>query len=67
LICLRNDGYSASLEVRKIYRALLDREATRLKHVRVIDESSEDYLYPASYFAAVTLPATIERALAKAG
>jgi hypothetical protein len=65
-VCLRNDGSSASLERRKIYRALTDDDAARVKHVRVIDESGEDYLYPASYFAAVTLPATVERALAKA-
>lgn len=57
----------ASLELRKIYRALPDAEAARLKHVRMIDESGDDYLYPASMFAAVTLSATIERALAKAG
>ena len=67
VICLSNRGYAASLEPRKIYRALPDEEAARVKHVRVIDESGEDYLYPASMFAAVTLPATIERALAKAG
>lgn len=67
VVCLRNHGYPASLERRKIYRALFDAEASRVKHVRVIDESGEDYLYPASMFATVTLPATIERALAKAG
>jgi len=67
VVCLHNDGYPASLEPRKIYRALPDAEALKMKHVRVIDESGEDYLYPASMFAALSLPATIERALAKAG
>ena len=67
VVCLRNNGYPASLELRKIYRALPDDEAMRLKHVRVIDESGEDYLYPASFFAAINLPATVERALAKTG
>jgi hypothetical protein len=29
----------------------------------VIDESGEDYLYPAKFFVRVELPQTIERAL----
>lgn len=33
--------------------------------VRVIDESGEDYLYPADFFAPIELPASIEKALAK--
>jgi hypothetical protein len=31
--------------------------------VRVVDESSEDYLYPADHFVAVELPREAERAL----
>ena len=31
--------------------------------VRVVDESGEDYLYPADYFVAVNLPREAERAL----
>jgi hypothetical protein len=33
--------------------------------VRVIDESGEDYLFPAEYFVRVQLPASVEKALAK--
>jgi hypothetical protein len=55
-ICLRNDGYSASLEVRKIYQILPDAEAAKHHQMRVIDESGEDYLYPDNYFASVNLP-----------
>lgn len=33
--------------------------------VRVVDESGEDYLYPAEFFAPIELPASIEKALAK--
>jgi hypothetical protein len=32
--------------------------------VRVIDESGEDYLYPADYFAAIDVSKEVERALA---
>ena len=34
-------------------------------YVRIIDESGEDYLYPANYFCMVELPQTVERALRK--
>ncbi len=63
VLCLRNDGYEASLERRKIYPALLDRDAARHGQVRVIDESGEDYLYPASFFAPIKLPRTLRRAV----
>jgi hypothetical protein len=66
VICLRNEGYPASLELRKLYRVLPDAEAAARGHVRVIDESGEDYLYPAEYFAEVELPHAIEEALLRA-
>ncbi len=67
VVCLRNDGYAAALEPRKIYRAVADAAAEAEKCIRVIDESGEDYVYPQHFFAAIALPADIERALAKAG
>ena len=56
MICIENRGYEASLEIRKIYEVLIDREAERHRQMRVIDESGEDYLYPAYYFAPIRLP-----------
>ena len=56
LLCVNNDAYPASLEVRKVYRALPDAAALEKGFVRVIDESAEDYLYPADNFVAVDLP-----------
>jgi len=34
-----------------------------MKHqqVRVVDESGEDYIYPAEYFELVTLPPSVSR------
>ena len=55
LLCVDNQGYEASLELRKLYENVVDKEAERHKQVRIIDESGEDYLYPASYFAPVRL------------
>ncbi len=63
LVCVRNDGYSAALERRKIYRALSDPKAAKHDQVRVIDESGEDYLYPAAFFVPIDLPSTARRAV----
>jgi hypothetical protein len=62
LICVRNDGYSASLELRKVYRALPDPEAAERGFVRVVDESEEDYLYPSELFVPIELPRSAELA-----
>ena len=65
VLCVKNDAYPASLEVRKVYRALQDPAASAKGFVRVIDESGEDYLYPADTFVAVNLPqAAIDALLA---
>ena len=55
LLCIENEGYEASLEIRKLYENIPDKEAERHGQVRVIDESEEDYLYPAKYFAPIRL------------
>lgn len=43
---------------------LSDVRAAEDGYVRVIDESGEDYLYPADFFVAVDRPREAERALA---
>ena len=50
VLCVRNEGYPAGLELRKVYRVLADERASKLHQLRVIDESGEDYLYPEEYF-----------------
>jgi hypothetical protein len=62
-ICVDNTDYPASLELHKLYRVLPDEDAERDGDVRVIDESGEDYLYPADYFLLVEFPQAIQRAL----
>jgi hypothetical protein len=61
-ICIQNQGCD-DLELRKVYRVLADDSAARDGYIRVIDESGEDYLYPASFFIPVALPEEAERAL----
>jgi hypothetical protein len=65
-LCLRNEGYPASLEPRKLYSVVQDTSATKHSLVRIIDESGESYLYPAEYFIALRLPASVKAALSKA-
>jgi hypothetical protein len=64
-ICIDNEHYPASLELHKVYRVLPDVDAAKDGDLRVIDESGEDYLYPADYFVLVELPAATGRALKK--
>jgi len=63
VICVRNSGYLASLELRKLYEVLDDPEGEKDDMIRVVDESGEDYLYPADMFVAAPLPAAIEEAV----
>ena len=66
LLCVRNEAYPASLELRKIYRAIPDAGAAAKKFVRVVDESGEDYLYPADYFVAIDVPQAAQAVFAEA-
>jgi hypothetical protein len=63
VVCLSNDGYAASLELRKIYIALRDAKAERDGFLRIVDESGEDYLYARSHFAPLKLSRGLEKAL----
>ena len=62
-ICVKNEGYPASLQLWKVYRVLPDEKGKRHNMVRVIDESGEDYLFSANYFVPVELPQSAESAL----
>lgn len=62
-VCINNEGYKASLEVGKLYRAIPDDEAARHGYIRVIDESGEDYGYSADRFFPIELPQTLEKVL----
>ena len=66
LLCVDSRDYEASLESRKFYVALADADADAHGQVRVIDESGEDYLYPAARFAEVPLPEAVRRRLLRA-
>ena len=54
-VCLATSG-DEDLEVGKVYRILPDAKAMEVGCLRVIDESGEDYLYPAERFMVLDLP-----------
>ena len=59
VICTATKGHD-DLEVWKIYRVLSDRKAAEVGCLRVVDESGEDYLYPADCFVAVDFPKAVQ-------
>ncbi|MEQ1635796.1 MAG: hypothetical protein ABL903_03830 [Methylococcales bacterium] len=58
-ICVDNRDYEVSLEMRKLYEIIADTDAEKHGQIRVIDESGDDYLYPAALFDRITLPAPV--------
>lgn len=67
VVCVDNAGYEVSLELHKIYRVLPDEQATADGDVRVVDESGEDYLFPATRFEPIEVPTNIRKAILRAG
>ncbi len=62
-ICIKNKGYEASLEARKLYTVEDDPKAQSHGMIRVVDESGEGYLYPAQMFAPIVVQNTLESLL----
>lgn len=63
MVCVENLGYPVSLELHKVYRVVPDQDAAREGDLRVVDESGEDYLYPAEWFVAVEVPRRVRASL----
>ena len=61
-ICIKTDDADL-LTPRRIYQVLPDEAAAKEDYLRIIDESGEDYLYPASHFVLIKLPQKAGRAL----
>lgn len=65
MLCIRNDGYKAALEPRKVYELLPDKMASKHNMLRIVDESGEDYLYPADFFAPIAISKSLAQILEK--
>ncbi len=61
-LCIDNRDCE-DLEKGKVYQVISDERAAEEGYLRVIDESTEDYRYPSSYFVAVDLPKAAQDAL----
>ncbi len=55
-ICINNAAYPDDLKMRTVYQVLPDESAARSNYIRVIDETGEDYLYPAEHFVFIDVP-----------
>jgi hypothetical protein len=66
VMCVHNEGYPASLELRKVYRVVPDEVAATRHFLRVVDESGEDYLYPQDFFVPIEVPQAAHEVFAHA-
>ncbi len=66
VLCVDNRGYAASLERRKVYRLMSDSQAETHGMLRIVDESGEDYLYPAKLFVPIAVPRAAVKAFSGA-
>jgi hypothetical protein len=65
-VCINNRNHPASLELHKIYRVLPDDDAAKDGDMRIVDESGEDYLYPAKDFIIIDVPEQVRGSLLQA-
>jgi len=63
-LCIRRSE-NDDLELRKAY-PILPAASNETGFLRVVDESGDDYLYPAEYFIVVEVSRSAEEALLKA-
>ena len=62
-VCIENKAYPDDLKVRTIYQVLPDESPAKSNYIRVVDETGEDYLYPAEYFVIIDVPLEVQKAL----
>jgi hypothetical protein len=62
VICV-NGAESDDLQIWKLYRVLADEKGAAENYLRVVDDSGEDYLYPASRFVGVDFPESVSSQL----
>lgn len=63
VVCLKNEGFLASLEIGKLYQTIPDEEAEKIGGLRVVDEDGEDYLYDAEMFCLLSVPPIVAQTL----
>jgi hypothetical protein len=61
---MSNEGFKASLEVRKPYPVIADEKSGKRGGIRVIDESGEACVFPSEMFLPVQMAPPVEERLA---
>jgi len=64
VLCINNNNED-DLTKFKVYPVLTDESAKKDNYLRIIDDSGEDYLYPARYFVMVDLPEVAQKLFAE--
>jgi hypothetical protein len=64
VVCIDDGGY-VDLVLGKVYQVKSDATARSVGMLRIVDESMEDYLYPASFFQAIHARAGLFKLISK--
>ena len=60
-VCIDNTAYPDDLNVRTVYQVLPDESAARSNYLRIVDETGEDYLYPADLFVLIDVTREVQK------
>lgn len=60
VICVHNESHPTDLTLYKVYRVIPSKKADRHGLIRLIDDSGEDYFYPAPMFRPIELSAEVQ-------
>jgi hypothetical protein len=61
MMCVANEGNEVSLTLRRVYKVIPDEKGEKRKMIRIVDDTGEDYLFPASAFVQVQIPEAAEQ------
>ena len=61
VICVNNKGFEIDLTIHKVYRVIPDAKADKHGLVRLVDDTDEDYFYPAPMFRPIELSKEVEQ------
>jgi hypothetical protein len=64
VICVNNESNPIHLTRYKVYRVIPSKKADKLGLIRLVDDSGEDYAYPAPMFRPVELSAEVQKMFA---
>jgi len=65
VICMNNESNPIHLTLHKVYRVTQSSKADKLGLIRLVDDSGEDYFYPAPMFRPIELSAEVQKMFAE--